>query len=174
MTQTASAVLVIIVFLTSGCFYASTEVEEMAEPDPKFLTGIPEVVDGDTVKIDGESIRLEGIDAPEKRQNCRDSEGETYPCGVVATEALAAEIGSDEVTCENEGRGYYGRIIGTCYMGSLDLNAWMVEQGHAVVNPRYDKRYLPEEEEAREAKRGVWQGEFVPPWEWRRGKRLPE
>jgi endonuclease YncB( thermonuclease family) len=26
------------------------------------------------------------------------------------------------------------------------------------------------EDKAREAKRGMWKGKFVPPWEWRRGK----
>ena len=28
------------------------------------------------------------------------------------------------------------------------------------------------EKRARAAKRGVWRGELVPPWDWRRGKRL--
>ncbi len=31
---------------------------------------------------------------------------------------------------------------------------------------------VDEEGEAQEARRGIWAGEFVRPWEWRRGKRL--
>ena len=34
------------------------------------ITGIAEVVDGDTIKISGKRIRLAGIDAPESSQKC--------------------------------------------------------------------------------------------------------
>lgn len=136
------------------------------------LAGKPEVVDGDTIKVSGNTVRLDGIDAPEKRQQCRDSMGETYSCGVVATEALRSKIGENPVFCEETEEDYYGRIIGTCYLVKLDLNGWMVQQGHALAYRQYSDKYIPEEEEAREAERGLWAGEFVPPWEWRRGKRL--
>ena len=39
------------------------------------LTGIPTIVDADTLKIEGVTIRLEGIDAPESRQQCEDAGG---------------------------------------------------------------------------------------------------
>ena len=35
------------------------------------ISGIPKVVDGDTVHIDNYKFRLEGIDAPEMRQQCK-------------------------------------------------------------------------------------------------------
>ena len=35
------------------------------------IVGIPRVIDGDTVHIDNQKIRLEGIDAPEKKQRCK-------------------------------------------------------------------------------------------------------
>ncbi len=132
----------------------------------------PEIVDGDTIKVSGDTIRLDGIDAPEKRQQCRDSTGEAYNCGVVATEALREKVAENSVFCEQTGEDYYGRIIGTCYLGELDLNGWMVHQGHALAYREYSEKYIPEEQEAREAERGLWAGEFVAPWEWRRGKRL--
>ena len=31
---------------------------------------------------------------------------------------------------------------------------------------------MNEEEEAQDARIGVWRDEFVPPWEWRQGERL--
>ena len=37
----------------------------------KEISGIPRIVDGDTVHIDKYKIRLEGIDAPEIRQKCK-------------------------------------------------------------------------------------------------------
>ena len=37
-----------------------------------FLSGIPKVIDGDTIKINDISIRLHGIDTPERNQKCKD------------------------------------------------------------------------------------------------------
>jgi endonuclease YncB( thermonuclease family) len=48
----------------------------------------------------------------------------------------------------------------------------MVHTGWALAYRRYSKLYVAIEEKAKAAKRGMWRGEFVPPWEWRRGKRL--
>ena len=36
---------------------------------------------------------------------------------------------------------------------------------------KYSKDYVNDEEEAKEKKIGLWAGEFIPPWEWRRLKR---
>ena len=138
----------------------------------KVLMGKPEIVDGDTIKVSGETVRLKGIDAPEKKQECKDSTGKNYSCGVVATEALKAKIGNNPVVCKGKGKDYYERPIRTCYLNGLDLNAWMIQQGHALAFRKYSKKYVPEEEEARKAKRGIWAGEFVPPWELRRKKKL--
>ena len=48
----------------------------------------------------------------------------------------------------------------------------LVRQGFAVAYRKYSKRYVEAEEAAKKAKIGVWQGPFVMPREWRRGKRL--
>ena len=61
--------------------------------------------------------------------------------------------------------------VAVCYAGQYDLNAKMVRQGWALAYRRYSTDYVVTEDKAREAKRGMWKGEFVPPWEWRRGKR---
>lgn len=153
--------------LISACLQVETE-----NPEQGTITGIPIVVDGDTLKIQSERIRLSGIDAPETKQLCRNAEGEDYFCGIVATEALESKIGETAVSCEEEGRDFYDRVLGTCYLENLDLNGWMVEQGHALAYREYSERYIQEEEFACEAQRGIWAGEFVPPWEWRRGERL--
>lgn len=58
------------------------------------ITGSATVTDGDTIKINGERIRLEGIDAPETHQTCKDAGGRNYDCGVVSTAALRAHISS--------------------------------------------------------------------------------
>ena len=54
-----------------------------------------------------------------------------------------------------------------CYFGPYDLNARMVRNGWALAYRRYSMDYVEAEGEAKEAKRGMWKGEFVLPWEWR-------
>ncbi len=48
----------------------------------------------------------------------------------------------------------------------------MVSQGLALAYRRYSLDYVDEEADARAVRRGIWAGEFMKPWEWRRGKRL--
>ena len=97
------------------------------------LTGKPYVTDGDTVKISGERIRLEGIDAPEWNQRCKDASGKGYDCGIVSTAALRNKIGRNSITCEGTKRDRYGRFLGVCYLNELDLNGWMVRNGYALA-----------------------------------------
>ena len=139
------------------------------------LTGHPRVVDADTLAYGEERVRVEGIDAPEMRQSCRSARGDTYKCGVVATEALKARIGSDPVTCEGDSRGRYGRLIGFCYFADgTDLNGWVVRQGHAMAYKQYSEKYVSQEDQARAEGLGIWQGKFIEPWNWRRGERLED
>lgn len=136
--------------------------------EAKTLTGQAIVIDGDTLEIHGEPIRLGGIDAPESRQTCLNGAGVAYRCGKEASFALADLIGRATVTCVGNERDRYHRLLATCSAHGIDLNGWMVEQGHAVAYLRYATTYVVEEGEARAARRGVWQGEFVMPWDWRK------
>lgn len=132
------------------------------------LIGAAPVIDGDTVEIHGQRIRLHGIDAPESRQNCKKA-GKDWRCGKDAAFALADKIGLNPIECEPKGKSdRYGRAVAVCRLAGEDLNAWMVSQGWALAYRQYSRDYVPQENEAKEAKRGVWASEFVPPWEWRR------
>jgi hypothetical protein len=52
------------------------------------ISGVPRIVDGDTVQIDATKIRLSGIDAPETDQVCLDPAGAKWACGVTARDEL--------------------------------------------------------------------------------------
>lgn len=64
----------------------------------------PRIVDADTLEMAGQRVRLQGIDAPEAAQACRQTDGQRYRCGDRATQALRARIGTGAVTCTIEGR----------------------------------------------------------------------
>ena len=134
------------------------------------LTGTARVLDGDTIVLRGKRIRLEGIDAAECRQQCERSWGTKYRCGYDATTALRKKIAGRRISCSSSGRDRYGRTIATCSLGKSDLNRWMVRRGHAVAYRRYSKAYVGDETRAKIQRRGVWQGRFVEPERWRRGK----
>ena len=138
-----------------------------AEP----IAGQATVIDGDTIEIHGERIRLNGVDAPESRQLCDRADGRSYRCGKDAAFALADHIGRATVTCERRGVDRYKRTIATCQVRGDDIGAWLVRTGHALAFRRYSTDYVSEEAAAHAVKAGMWQGGFVPPWDWRNGAR---
>ena len=135
------------------------------------LAGRARVIDGDTIEVASARIRLFGVDAPESAQRCL-AGSSRWSCGEQATRALAGRIDGRSVACEERDRDRYGRIVAVCRHSGQDVNAWLVREGWAIAYRRYSTAYLDEEASARRAKRGVWRGEFVPPWDWRRGERL--
>ena len=137
------------------------------------LSGTALIVDGDTITISGTKIRLNGIDTPEKNQSCRKA-GVTWRCGYEATETLRRWTHTKEVRCIGDEKDRYGRLIADCFVDGYNVNARLVYEGLALAYRKYSKQYVPEEDKARAAKRGMWAGEFVAPWDWRKGKRLDQ
>jgi endonuclease YncB( thermonuclease family) len=105
--------------------------------------------------------------APEGGQTCLDAAGRTWRCGQRAALALQDLIGRRTVTCDERDVDRYGRIVGRCLVGEVDINKWLVAQGLALAYRRYSRAYVGAEDEARAAGRGMWAGTFEPPWEWR-------
>ncbi len=124
-----------------------------------------------SVTNEGQRIRFHGIDAPESGQLCR-LDGKSWQCGKDAANALTDKIARRLVTCEDLGRDRYKRMVARCTVAGEDIGEWMVPQGLALAYRRYSFDYVDEEADAQAARRGIWAGEFVKPWEWRRGKRL--
>ena len=131
------------------------------------IVGAATVIDGDTLDVAGVRIRLWGIDAPESRQVCSVA-GTEYPCGGRATAHLRALIADRPVACEPRSTDRYGRTVALCRVDGRDLGAAMVRDGWAVAFVRYAMDYVPQEQEARAARRGLWEGTFLAPEIWRR------
>ena len=155
--------------LAGQAFSSKAEAQRALQPAFTTLEGRPRIIDGDTIEISGQKIRLHGIDAPEAKQTCT-REGKEWRCGQEATWALARIIEEHWVACKPKDRDRYGRIVAVCYMaeGQIDINGLMVEQGWALAYRRFSQDYVGREAEAKASGAGIWAGEFMEPWEWRR------
>ncbi len=131
------------------------------------ISGIPKIVDGDTIRISIYKIRLEGIDAPEIRQICKKNNRE-YFCGRISKEKLDDKVKGNNIICKTHSRDRYKRYLATCYINGLNLNQWMVRNGHALAYRRYSKKYITDEDFAKDNKLGLWQGNFIDPEKWRK------
>jgi endonuclease YncB( thermonuclease family) len=136
------------------------------------IVGTASVIDADTLDIRSERIRLVGVDAPESGQKCKDANGALVRCGSTAANALDAWINRNPVTCISEGKDRYQRILGKCSVRGQSIQDWLVRNGHAIAYRAYSTEFVSAEIAAREAKAGIWAGEFVMPSDWRKGQRL--
>jgi endonuclease YncB( thermonuclease family) len=156
-----SLVTVLTLILTSSAANAET------------IAGRATVIDGDTLEIHGERIRILDIDAPESAQYCfkssADLETGAWPCGRQAALALSDWIGQRTVTCDPTKKDRYQRWLARCAVAGQDMAEWLASSGWAV--PYRDCkceeiRALSKDAEMRNA--GIWGGEFIMPWEWRK------
>lgn len=134
---------------------------------PDEVSGRAKTIDGDSLVVGGEEIRLVGIDAPEARQMC-ERNGREWTCGREAARRLRGVIARRNVTCEIEDIDKHDRLLAVCSIGDVELNRWMVENGWAVAYGRY----RDEERMAENQRRGIWQGRFERPRDWRDRDRL--
>ena len=134
-------------------------------------TGSFAAIDGDSLRKAGGNYRLNGIDAPELHQMCRDAGRRDYPCGRMAKAALNDLVAGQDLSCSAVDTDRYGRAVVICKAGREEINAAMVRQGWAIAYRAHSMAYVSEEAEARSARRGLWQGEFEVPEAWRKSHR---
>jgi len=135
---------------------------------PAALVGDAQVVDGDTLDVAGERVRLEGIDAPEMSQTCTGSGGTAWDCGLEARRELVRLTQGQTIACDRRGHDKYGRTLAICFVDGEDINGELVKSGLARAFVRYSQEYVADENAARTAKAGLWQGESVAPWDYRK------
>jgi len=126
-----------------------------------------QITDGDTIKIDGEKIRFSGIDAPELKQTCLKNNVIIF-CGLEAKNLLIKIIDNNDVICVYEGKDQYRRTLAECFLGDLSLSSYLVRNGYAFAYRKYSKKFIQDEEFAKENKNGLWSTEFEYPWLWRK------
>ncbi len=139
--------------------------------DANNILGRATVIEGDIIEIRGQKIRLFGIDAFERRQRCRRSDGRRYRCGRTAKQTLADKIDNRRIACRKKAVAKSRRTYATCWIGAEDIGAAMVLEGWAVANTRQTSDYTIHEARAQRRRSGAWEGDFLTPREWRKNRR---
>ncbi|WP_437187883.1 thermonuclease family protein [Planctomicrobium sp. SH668] len=154
--------LVAIQTYTTG--FAAGEIPRIERVDQGKVVA---VTNGDTVNVlidrTEVKVRLEGIDAPERKQ----------AFGSQAKQHLSDLVFGETVQLHVTGKDRYRRILGTLVSDGVDINLQMITGGMAWHYEYYnsEKRYAAAQVEAKEAKRGLWADPMpLPPWEFRKRK----
>ncbi|MCW5696205.1 MAG: thermonuclease family protein [Bauldia sp.] len=133
------------------------------------ITGTGEATRSYAFRLDGHEVFVLGVDSVEERQSCTINR-QPWDCWAPAIRSLQQILfEGGEVTCEtitepDEDQ----RVLATCTtVHGDDLGLLMIESGFAVALRRETTRYNDAEQAARDARIGLWQGEFAPPAIWR-------
>ena len=137
-------------------------------PD-EFHGKVSKVIDGDTIYVRNEKlgivkIRLADIDTPEIKQ----------PYGVQAKKVLEKKLFKKKVKIRKISIDRYKRVIGIVYKENLEINHFLVINGHAWCYERYSERPIIKiaESIAKRKRLGIWKSEkAIPPWEWRKNRK---
>ena len=127
------------------------------------------IIDGDTIRIGEERIRFSGIDAPEINQTCI-SKGVEVFCGKISKSLLVEKTSLEQVKCISEGKDQYNRTLAECFVNGESLSRYLVRQGYAFAYRKYSKKFIKDEDYAKEKKMGMWNMKFLFPWDYRRKK----
>ena len=166
-TTSMTVARVLIAFCTAASLAAAQAVE--------FSGRVVAIADGDTLTILDASntqhrIRVDGIDAPEKAQ----------PFGDRSRRSLGELAHEREAVARCPKIDRFGRHVCKVEVDGLDVGLEQIRRGLAWHFKRYEheqsdedrKRYADSENDARDAKRGLWSDiRPVPPWTWREMQR---
>ena len=125
------------------------------------------VVDGDTIKLGDVKIRFSGIDAPEINQICVASEGKVA-CGKISRDILITKVTNNKISCTDEGKDFYGRVLGECFVNGESLSRYLVREGFAFAYRKYSDKFILDEEYAKSNRLGMWSMKFQYPWDYRK------
>lgn len=143
---------------------------------------VTKVSDGDTIQVTDNlgtkvKVRMYGMDTPETEKSNKKTGRVSkpgQPYGEEAFHALQQKVNRQNVRLDVMTIDRYGRTVSIVWLGDRNINKEMVSDGWAWAYRQYLDRahasgYITAEEQARSAKKGLWQqNNPQPPWEFRK------
>lgn len=132
-------------------------------PNTNTLRGRAKALTGDTLSIANRIFQLADIEAPERDQTCKTANGRKWRCGEAARSALVRLVGRNTITCTIDNIEANGIATGHCTKGDRDIATQLVRAGNVFAETGFFARLSSVEDEARENRRGLWQGKAERP-----------
>jgi|GEM_PF-3164384 len=142
---------------SAGLFTCLAWLAIIARPAmAEVVTGNATVSGPAELSLEGRTIRLDDVRMPGAETKCAEWRGQTqvpFNCHEHAEAALASLVSDRPISCVvNSG-------IGTCYAEGQDIAELLVSRGWATSCGQTN-RYVGLEEAARNARQGMWTGNF--------------
>tara|TARA_Y100001970_G_C14031418_1_gene748829 strand:+ start:219 stop:704 length:486 start_codon:yes stop_codon:yes gene_type:complete len=138
----------------------------------EIISGKAKVINSDYIKINDQIIILYGIEAMERKQVCY-IDGKIWPCYEITVRFLESLVDLGETTCRVIKKSRMGRVFGVCEVINIEINKELVEKGFALARRKQTKDYVKYEKIAKKNELGIWQSEFIKPWDWRKRYNVP-
>jgi endonuclease YncB( thermonuclease family) len=91
-------------------------------------------------------------------------------CGLLSKKKLVEKIGNKKVRCQKKTIDRYKRVVAECFVNDESLSKYLVKNGYAFAYRKYSKKFVEDENYAKENKLGLWSMDFQYPWDYRRNK----
>ena len=132
------------------------------------LEGRASALAGDLLRVNSRVVRLSGIEAPEHDQQCGGQGKEKrWACGSAARTALQEMLRAKTVRCNLAGGADTGEQPGVCNIDGRDIAGDLVARGHVFAAAGLFSGYGRLEQDARNAKLGLWRGTVERPADYR-------
>jgi endonuclease YncB( thermonuclease family) len=131
------------------------------------ISGRAVAISGDLMRVGGTLVRLSNVEAPDAHQPCHRANGRRWNCASAAKAGLARLIRRRTVSCTPTGQEDGSAIVAQCHTEKIDVAAELVRHGYVFAVRSFFGSLSGEEDAARAAKAGIWQGEILRPQAWR-------
>ena len=89
-------------------------------------------------------------------------------CGKISKNLLIEKVTNNKISCTDEGKDFYGRVLGECFVNGESLSRYLVREGFAFAYRKYSDKFILDEEYAKSNRLGMWSMKFQYPWDYRK------
>ena len=149
--------LILLLILIAAFLLSCTSDTEISVGSTEGQVRVVRVIDGDTIEVEGGArVRYIGIDAPEVYPQTKYYGPEAWTRNRELVEGKTVTLEKDVSETD-----VYGRLLRDVWVDGVFVNGELVRLGYARAisyppDTKYQERLAQLEEEAREARRGLW------------------